>query len=140
MPNRPAAASEAPGSTTELDVLLDRLGRLGALFHAFQTDQHGPDVLAAVRDFGGVADVVILFDELRAVAYRTTTTPDTDVFAPVLVFWSYVACPVWTLRALLTVSPPGHPDAPATLTPAPAGLGLPVDGRLPVRIRGRSWR
>jgi hypothetical protein len=136
----PAMAGAASGSTTELDVLLERLGRLGALLHGFQTDQHGPDVLAAVRNYGGVADVVILLDETRAAAWRCPTGPDVDVFAPTQVYWSYASSPVWTLLSLLTLDPPGHPDAPATLTAAPAGLGLPVEGRMPVRVRARGPR
>ncbi|HET9138376.1 MAG TPA: hypothetical protein VFO68_03360, partial [Actinophytocola sp.] len=96
-----------------------------------------PAMVAGVLDWGGYADVVILHDEQYAVAYRTPTGPDADVFAPTVVFWSYASCPVWTLRALLTLAPHGHPDAPATLTAAPAGLGLPTEHRLPVRVRKR---
>lgn len=124
--------------TDELDALMETVGKGGFVFHAFQVDRHGPEVLAAVHDFGGCADVVILFDEERACAYRTPTGPAVDLFAPTQVYWSYASGPVWTLRALVTLAPPGHPDAPSGLTGAPPGLGLPVMGRLPVRVRMRG--
>lgn len=124
--------------TGDLDALLDRLGRRGAMLHAFRVDRHGPEILAAVHDWGGTADVVILHDEERAVAYRTPTGPDIDMFRPEWVYWSYAAGPVWTLRALLTLAPPGHPDAPGDLIQAQPGLGLPAEGRMPVRVRRRT--
>ncbi len=124
--------------TAELDVLMATVGKRGFVFHSFRVDRHGPDVLAAVHDFGGCADVVILFDDDRACAYRTPTVPGIDLFAPTHVSWSYASSPVWTLRALLTLAPPGHPDAPSELHDAPPGLGLPVEGRMPVRVRMRG--
>ncbi|MFL6145544.1 MAG: hypothetical protein ACJ72N_27250 [Labedaea sp.] len=123
---------------TELDALLERLGRQRFLFHQFQGDQHGPEVLAAVYDWGGVADVVILYDQRVACGYRLPTGPDTDIFAPRLVYYWFMDCPVWTLRAILTLAAPGHPDAPAELLELPAGYGLPIERRLPVRVRMRE--
>jgi len=123
---------------TELDALMATVGKRGFVFHSFRVDRHGPDVLAAVHDFGGCADVVILVDEDRAVAYRTPTGPGIDVFSPSQVYWSYAAGPVWTLRALVTLPPPGHPDAPSGLMEAPSRLGIPGDSRAPVRVRKRG--
>ena len=125
-------------SPSELDVLLETLGKAGFLFHAFRIDRHGPEVLAAVLDFGGTADVVILHTEQYAAGYRMPTGPDLDLFSPTQVYWSYASSPVWTLRMLLALAPPGHPDAPSGLAEAPPGLGLPAAGRLPVRMRKRS--
>jgi len=124
--------------TDELAVLIERIGRSGFLLHSFQGDRHGPDVLAAVRDFGGIADVVIMFDAERACAYRTPTGPGIDIFAPTKVLWSYASSAVWTLRALVTLAAPGHPDAPTELTAAPPGLGVPREWRERVRIRKRT--
>jgi len=45
---------------------------------------------------------------------------------------------VWTLRAVLTLPPPGHPDAPTVVLQAPPGIGLPKEGRMPVRVRMRQ--
>ncbi|HEU5471099.1 MAG TPA: hypothetical protein VFV67_10630 [Actinophytocola sp.] len=124
---------------TELDELLVRLGRQRFTEHAFRVDHHGPDILAFVRDWGaGTADVVILFDERVAWAYRTATGPDIDVFAPELVSWWYGSCPVWTLRAVITLPGPGHPEAPNQLLNPPPGYGLPKTGRMPVRVRMRN--
>jgi hypothetical protein len=124
--------------SSELEVLMETIGHRGFLFHSFGSDRHGPKVLAAVRDFGGCADVVIMIDAEHACAYRTPTGAGIDVFAPSHVYWSYAAGSVWTLRALVTLAPPGHPDAPGELSVAPDGLGLPKDGRLPVRVRKRG--
>ncbi|HET9141104.1 hypothetical protein [Actinophytocola sp.] len=123
----------------ELHILLDRLGRCGYVVHQFEhDDRHGPATVAAVLNWGGTADVVVLFDQDRAAAWRCPTGPGVDVFAPVQVYWSYAACPVWTLRALLTLAPPGHPDAPNGLTATPPGMGLSTEGRVPARIRARG--
>jgi hypothetical protein len=133
----PGSGGTALGMTDELAALIERIGKNGFLLHSFQGDRHGPDVFAAVRDFGDTADVMIMFDADRAVAYRTPTGPGIDIFAPAQVFWSYASGAVWTLRALLTVAAPGHPDAPAELTPAPRGLGVPCEWRERVRVRKR---
>lgn len=121
----------------ELDALLEKAGRRGFMVHMFRSDRHGPDVVAAVYQWEGCADVLVLFDDQRAHAYRTPTGENTDVFAPTHVHWWYGASAVWTLRALLTLPHPGHPDAPGTLVPAPAGARLPGE-RVPVRMRRRA--
>jgi hypothetical protein len=124
--------------TDELAALVELVGKRGFMLHSFQGDRHGPDVLAAVHNHGRCADVVIIFDEHRACAYRTPTGPDADIFAPRHVLWSYASSSVWTLRALLTLAPPGHPDAPADLSEAPNGLGVPQELRERVRLRKRT--
>lgn len=124
--------------TSELDDLLVRLGRQRFMEHAFRVDRHGPDVLGFVHAWGaGTVDVVILFDERLACAYRTVTGPDVDVFAPDLVSWWYSSSPVWTLRAMISLPQPGHPDAPSLVMTPPRGYALPKEGRRPVRVRGR---
>jgi hypothetical protein len=128
---------------SELDALLDELGRRRYLMHAFRSDRDGPEIVAGIHRWDSgcadCADVVILYQEDRAIAYRVPTAPGTDPFSPGRVFWWYAATPVWTLRALLTLAPPGHPDAPAVLTDAPPGCGVPVANRIPVRIRRRTY-
>jgi hypothetical protein len=125
----------------ELDALLERIGKSGFLLHAFHVDQYGPDILAAVYNHrSGLADVLILFDEHTACAYRTPTGEGIDVFDPERVYWWYGTHPVHTLRALLTLAPPGHPDAPAILAGAPRGYGLPHQARTPVHVQVPRWR
>ena len=126
-------------TTTELDELLDRLGSQRFMQHAFRVDHHGPDILAFVGKWdGGTADVVILFDENIACAYRTATGSGVDVFAPELVSWWYSSSPVWTLRALISLPQPGHPDEPNQLMAPPSGYALAKDARIPVRVRMRG--
>ncbi|HEU5473846.1 MAG TPA: hypothetical protein VFV67_24640 [Actinophytocola sp.] len=139
MNERAGPTEGPPENLSELDLLMEQLGRAGYLFHAFQVDRQGPDLLAATRQYVECADVVTLFDQTRAVAWRCPTGPAVDVFAPAQVYWSYASSPVWTLRALLTLAPPGHPEAPRDLAATPSGLGLPVHGRLPVQVRRRRW-
>jgi hypothetical protein len=116
----------------ELDALLGVLGRLDFTFHLFGADRNVVDALAGVRSHGAWADVVILFDEDRAVAYRVPTGPGRDVFDPTDVFWWYGVNPADTLRALIA-----QPAAPADLEPfgAPAGFGIPQELRANDRIR-----
>jgi hypothetical protein len=126
-------------TTTELDELLIRLVRLRFTQYAFRVDHHGPDILAYVHDWGsGTADVVIVFDEQVACAYRTAIGRDIDVFAPELASWWYSSSPVWTLRAMISLPQPGHPDEPNQLIAPPKGYALPKAGRMPVRVRMRS--
>ncbi|MPZ83107.1 MAG: hypothetical protein GEV28_23025 [Actinophytocola sp.] len=124
---------------TEWDALIETAGRRCYLWHMFRMDRHGPELLAGVYQWRDCADVVVLFDDQHAHAYRIPTDENTDVFTPTHVYWWYGANPVWTMRALLTLPAPGHPDAPDTLTPAPPGTGIPGD-RMPVRMRRRGWR
>jgi hypothetical protein len=123
--------------TDELDVLLERLGRVRFVLHQFRGDHHGPEILAAVHDWREVADVVVLRDESDATAWRTPTGDGVDVFNPTQVLWTYKHNAVWTLRALLTLPQPGYPDAPTTLLDVHR-IGLPAAGRMPVRIRMRK--
>jgi hypothetical protein len=132
---------DTAADVNELDALLGEIGKQGFLLHAFRVDLHGPEIVAFTRDYrGGVADVLLIFDEQYACAHRVPVAAGVDVFAPLRVFWWYASSPVWTVRAVLTLAAPGHPGAPSTLTATPPGYGLPAEGRMPVRIRVRGWR
>jgi len=72
---------------------------------------------------------------LRATAYRTPLTPDTDPFAPEVVTWVYSSSAVWTLRAVLTIERPGTPGAPGEVMSAPPACRIPMEVRRPVTIR-----
>jgi hypothetical protein len=124
---------------TELDVLLETIGKRGYFFYETHRGHWPePDALAAVRDYGGTADVLILYDEDRACAFRTPTGRAFDALSPTHVYWYYEHSPVWTLRALVTLAPPGYPEAPDELIAMPPGYGIPPGERRPVRIRRRS--
>jgi len=126
---------ERPPRSSELDMLLGRLSRRRFQFQALRPDPHGPEVLTAVRKWENYTDVMIMFSEEYALAYRAPISPEADVFSPEWVLWWYAHKAVWTLRALFTLAPPGHPDAPSTLTPAPPGFGIPRQARTSVDKR-----
>lgn len=128
---------DVAAGVTELDALLEKVGKVGFMMHMFRVDQHGPGVLAGVFQHAGCADVFVLSSGEYAHAYRLPTGAGTDVFTPTRVYWWYAASPVWTLRALLTLPRPSHPDAPVMLVPMPPGLGVSGDRR-PVRLRRRG--
>jgi hypothetical protein len=127
-----------PGAT-ELDALLEELGRRRFLIHSFRSDRDGPEILAGLHRWEACADVVVVCHEHHAIAYRVPAGPAIDPFDPPRVYWWYSASAVWTLRALFTLAPPDHPDAPAGLTDAPPGCGVPATHRIPVRIRRRAF-
>lgn len=104
---------------TELDALLEIAAARGYLLH---TGRHGSEILAGVFHHNDCVDVFVFADGVHAYAYRLPTDTDTDLFTPTVVYWWYRANPVWTLRALLTLSAPDQPDAPHTLIPAPSGI------------------
>ena len=121
---------------SELDALLVQLGRRRFRLYQFQGDHDGPDLLAAVYDWSAdLSDVLILRREQDGTAFRALTGPGIDVFDPPHVLWWYSANAVWTLRSLLTLSPPAGPDAPSTILDLPPGKGLPTSARMPARIR-----
>ncbi|MGH3756180.1 hypothetical protein [Actinophytocola sp.] len=122
----------------ELNELLEQLGKRGYLWHGYRIDRHGPDVNGFVCRWDNCADVLVMTSADDGVhAYRTPTSATTDVFVPTHVLWWYGHNPVWTLRALLTLPPPDHQDAPSVLVPAPPGTGVPGE-RMPVRLRRRG--
>jgi hypothetical protein len=127
----------------ELDVLIERAGKSGYLWHEFRVDRYGPDVLAGVCQWRDCADVVVHTDDETSHAYRTPTDAATDVFAPTHVCWWYGGSSdvgmVWVMRALLTLPHPDEPDGLPPLVPAPSGTGVSGD-RIPVRIRTRAGR
>jgi hypothetical protein len=131
------AKHERERGLEEFDILIAHLGHLPYVFHEFRIGTRDDEALAAVRSWGEIADVVIVRDESTATAYRSPTGPDLDVFDPVRVFWFYASSAAWTLRALLTLPAPGHPDAPRDLI-AVERIGLAESaGRKLLRVRTR---
>ena len=127
----------------ELDVLIERAGKSGYMWHQFRVDRHGPDVLAGVFQWGVCADVVVLTDDETSHAYRLPTGPETDVFSPSHVHWWYGRSSnvgmVWVMRALLTLPRPDEPDGLPPLFPAPPHSGVSGE-RIPVHLRRRLGR
>lgn len=118
-----------------LDDFLAELRRRRWLLHYFGVSPDRLTAIGATHQWDTCADVLILRAEDDASAFRAPTFPDTDYFSPTLVVWQYHATAAWTLRAVLTLDPPGHPRAPRAIeTPAP-GCTLPPDQRRPMTIR-----
>jgi hypothetical protein len=121
----------------DVEELLTELRRRKWVLYVFG-QQDGPDAVAAVFQWTTCADVVILRGADDATAYRVPTFPDTDVFSPEMVSWQYHASAAWTLRAVLTIDPPGHPRAPVSVLRPAAGCFVPMELRRPLTIRPTS--
>jgi hypothetical protein len=119
----------------DLEDWLTELRRRHWTLHLGGGDPRHPDWLAAHFAWDNCADVVILRGEDSAVAFRAPAGPDTDLLAPAWVTWVYSHNAIWTLRAVLTIEPPGSPVEPVHLIPAPATCHIPPHGRRPVTIR-----
>jgi hypothetical protein len=94
-----------------------------------------PHALVASYDWDSYVDLLTIRGFDRITAARVPKDGPVDVFAPECVVWAYQGPPQWTLRALLTLVHPHHPDAPATAYPAPAALHVPRDEQRPMTIR-----
>jgi hypothetical protein len=125
----------------EFEFLVELLGRQRFVNHEMGLAHDGrPNILGFVRVWSnGVADVVVIFDETAACAWRTVAGRNGDVFAPEVVSWSYAHNPVWTLRAVLSLPPPGHPDEPVAVMSLPAGCTVAAGARGNQRMRMRQW-
>jgi hypothetical protein len=121
-------------SPLDLDDLLTELRRRKwVLFVIGPRD--GPDIVAATFHWLTCADVLILRGEDEATAFRAPTFPDTDLFAPEFVSWQYHSSAAWTLRAVLTLDPPGHPRAPMAILKPDTPCTVPMEIRRPMTIR-----
>jgi hypothetical protein len=118
-----------------LDDALEELRRRKWTMHFFGKDKRNPELIAAVWAWPGCADVLLLKSEDKATAYRTPTGSGVDPLVPSAVLWVYSAPALWTLRAVLTIEPPGTPHAPSQLMPAPAACGVPQEFHRPRTIR-----
>lgn len=124
-------------SSNEVDELLNELRRRKWVLYVFGP-REAPYAVSYVFQWETCADVVILRGEDDATAYRVPTFPNTDIFAPEVVSWQYHAPAAWTLRAVLTIEPPGHPDALMSVLRPDRGCCVPVDIRRPLSIRPTS--
>jgi hypothetical protein len=119
-----------------LDDALDELRRRKSwTMHLFGPDKKRPVLIAAVRQWPECADVLLLESEDKATAYRTPRAPGVDPLTPSVVTWVYSAPALWTLRAVLTIAPPDHPDAPSSPIPAPPACRVSPELHKPRTIR-----
>lgn len=121
-------------SCPDVDTLLGELRRRRWAVHIFGL-REAPELVGAVLRWNTCADVVLLRAEDDASAYRTPSVTDKDVFAPDLVVWQYHAAAAWTLRAVLTIEPPGTPGAPMAIEHPAGRCAVPQRLRRPMMIR-----
>ncbi len=101
-------------------------------------DRTGPTALVASYEWADYIDVVTIRNFERITAARVPINGKVDVFAPEVAVWSYEGPAEWTLRALLDLVHPTHPDAPTATYPAPRALHIPRAEQRPMTIRPSS--
>lgn len=94
-----------------------------------------PTALVAAYEWPQCIDLITIHDFDRITAARAPKHGNVDIFAPDVVMWAYVGPPQWTLRVLLNLVHPQHPDAPHGEYPAPPCLQIPRAEQRPMAIR-----
>jgi hypothetical protein len=97
-----------------------------------------PNALVACYEWDRYVDLLTIQDFDRVTAARVPRHPKVDIFAPEVVVWGYEGPPRQTLRALLDLVHPAHPDAPTVAYQAPARLHVPRTLQRPMTIRRPS--
>ena len=122
--------------TTDVDYWLEQLRLRNWSLYFFGPDRHYPEIMGAALTWDLAVDVVLIHSENYSVAWRAPRlSPDLNPFAPGHVTWWYAATTNRTLRAALSMDPPGRECLPARLEPAPAQCRVPPEYR-----RGMSFR
>ncbi|SDD88359.1 hypothetical protein SAMN05216174_12125 [Actinokineospora iranica] len=109
--------------TLDADYWLGEFRRRRWQLHPAEAATEPRAVFAAVLTWPSVHDVVIVWDETTAIAYRTPRGPGLSEFAPTHVVAEYSGPATWVLRWILTLSPPGNEIPP--LRPVPPDFALP---------------
>ena len=94
-----------------------------------------PHALVAAYEWPQCIDLITIHDFERITAARAPKRGTIDIFAPEVVMWAYEGPPQWTLRVLLNLVHPQHPDAPHGEYPAPRCLQIPRAAQRPMTIR-----
>jgi hypothetical protein len=88
--------------------------------HFYFPNREQPRALAGVFwHTPNLVDVVQIFPDADAFAYRAPIPPNGDPFKPTAVVWTYGGGVIWTIRAVLALPGPGEIDAPTQLMPPP---------------------
>jgi hypothetical protein len=95
----------------EQDAWIAELPQRGWTLHYFP-NRESPQAMAATYWHDGYVDVVQLFPEADAFAYRAPMDHRSNPFTPTVVVWTYGSSAVWTIRAALALPLPGDLDAP----------------------------
>jgi hypothetical protein len=94
-----------------------------------------PTALVATYEWPACIDVITIRDFNRITAARTLKRGNIDIFAPETAVWAYEGPPQSTMRALLNLVHPQHPDAPHSEYPAPPSLRIHRAEQRPMTIR-----
>lgn len=95
-----------------------------------------PTALAASYDWIDCVDHLVIRSCDQVAAARVPKLGRrVDVFAPEVIIWAYEGAAECTIRALLNLVHPQHPDAPTDVYPAPRFLHLPRHQQRPMSIR-----
>ena len=97
-----------------------------------------PNALVACYEWRHYVDLLTIQNFDRVITARVPKRGTVDIFTPEVVVWAYEGPPRQTLRALLNLVHPGHPDAPTAGYPAPASLRIPRVQQRPLTIRPPS--
>lgn len=117
-----------------LDEWLAELVRRRWTFH-YVPDRSAPEAIAAVLkwDGAGLADVIVILHESYAWGYRVLlSTVDADPFAPEFLVYSCEDTPARTIREVLTIPPPGDPNASTAIDAA-----TPEEQKIAAKFLGR---
>lgn len=98
-------------------------------------NRHAPHVLVAAYLWNDYVDVINIRSAKRVTAARLPKYEGLDIFAPHQAVWHYLGALQPTVTALLRLPPPGHPDAPTTLYPAPLTLFVSSDEQRPMTVK-----
>ncbi len=94
-----------------------------------------PTALAASYEWADYVDHLTIWSWELAAAARVPKLGRVDVFAADVAVWAYEGPAEHTVRALLNLVHPRHPDAPTSLHPAPRSLHVPRHRQRPLSIK-----
>jgi hypothetical protein len=94
-----------------------------------------PTAIVGVYEWEDYLDIVNIRGENRVTAARVPRRENLDIFAPEAIVWFYQGNVDLTLKAILTLVHPDHPDAPLTTHAPPSDLHVPRVEQRPLTIR-----
>jgi hypothetical protein len=120
--------------SVDIDELLEEFARDGfSLYLCGGRTQ--PTVIVGVYEWENYVDIVNIRGENRVTAARVPRSESLDIFAPETIVWFYQGNVALTLKAILPLVHPDHPDAPLTTHAPPNDLHVPRAEQRPLTIR-----
>ncbi|NKQ58821.1 hypothetical protein HFP15_38865 [Amycolatopsis sp. K13G38] len=94
-----------------------------------------PTIIVGAYEWDDYIDIVNIRGENRVTAARVPRRGEADIFSPETIVWFYQGNVDLTLKAMLRLVHPEHPDAPTTEHPPPSDLHVPRAEQRPMTIR-----